>query len=430
MSTATKTITHTQIASTFINRNIEKIIFTRGTWYRYDGGVWLELHTCEIDNQIWQLLEEFETCGSIRPTDSIHRSVKSRIKSKMYVPVEHIDAYTNWSNMMNGVYNTVDGNRYPAKPEYYFTTQLPFNYNPNASAPMWDMYLYSTFTKPRTKETDLELIEFLQEAMGYSLTTDVSHHCTFWCHGAGANGKGVLFHVLKQLGGTAAVPLNVGLLKREQYQLAMLAGKRIALCSEASASGNLVEDALIKALVAGDLLNVRMVYRDPFILQPTVKLWWSMNELPAVADTSDGFWRRVQVIPFNRQFSQDEQILDLKEKLDLELSGIFNWCMAGLRRLRSRGKFDTPNQVKTSTATYRTDSNPVQLFINDECTKGKDLWVQSSLLYASYKQWCYTNGYKHRSSRRFKTEMEKLEFFHKTQSAFNVYQGLELKSII
>jgi putative DNA primase/helicase len=350
----------------------------------------------------------------------------------MYVPVEHIDAYTSWSNMMNGVYNTIDGNRYPAKPEYYFTTQLPFEYNPTANAHYWQMYLYSTFTKPRDTTTDPELIEFLQEAMGYSLTTDVSHHCTFWCHGSGANGKGVLFHVLEQLGGSATVPLNVGLLKREQYQLAMLAGKRIALCSEASASGNLVEDALIKALVAGDSLNVRMVYRDPFILQPTVKLWWSMNELPAVADTSDGFWRRVRVIPFNRQFSEDEQMRDLKEKLDLELSGIFNWCMAGLRRLRSRGKFAVPSQVAVATASYRKDSNPVKLFIDSECIIDEDnkgYWESSSTLYGAYKSWCYDNGFRHKSSQRFKTEMEKLKFFYdRDRTHGRLYKGLILSS--
>jgi putative DNA primase/helicase len=346
----------------------------------------------------------------------------------MYVPVEQIDAYTEWMNLINGVFNTLDCNLYPAKPEYYFTTQLPFQYNPNAIANFWTMYLASTFVKPRTRETDLELIEFVQEAMGYSLTTDIQHHCTFWCHGQGANGKGVLFHVLEKLGGSAAVPLNVGLLKREQYQLALLAGKRIALCSEASASNSLVEDAIIKALVAGDSLNVRMIHREPFILHPMCKLWWSMNELPAVADTSEGFWRRVKVIPFNREFTEDERIKDLKEKLELELSGIFNWCMAGLRRLRSRGKFTEPSQVQNATAKYRKEANPVRLFIDQECDVGKQYDVASSVLYAQYKDWCYANGFKHRSSQRFKIEIERLGYFYKRTATQRLYLGLQLKT--
>lgn len=431
MGTQTKIATHTQIADTFINRHAADTIFTRGAWHKYSNGVWIEMHTLESDREIWDLLREFEGTGHIRPTDSIHRSVKKCIKAQMYTPVELIDGYTHLTNLANGVYNTEDGNLYPHEPSHYFTTQLPFEHIENFPANYWAMYLQSTFVKPRSRTTDPELIEFLQEAMGYSLTTDVSHHCTFWCHGTGANGKGVLFHVLEQLGGSATVPLNVGLLKREQYQLAMLAGKRIALCSEASASNNLVEDALIKALVAGDSLNVRMVYRDPFILHPTVKLWWSMNELPAVADTSDGFWRRVKVLPFNRQFSEDEQIRDLKEKLSLELPGIFNWCMAGLRRLRARGKFVVPNQVDIATASYRKSSNPIKLFIDSECTideSDKGYCESSSVLYSAYKSWCHNNGFKHRSSQRFKTEMEKLKFFYGRTSNGRVYKGLILSS--
>jgi putative DNA primase/helicase len=428
MTTTTKKATHTQIADTFSARHASDTMFTRGGWYRYLGGVWAEMHELEINHEIWNLLREFENQDQIRPSDSVHRSVKNCIKAAMYVPVEQIDGFTTLTNLTNGIFNHDDGNLYPANPDYYFTTQLPFEYDPTSPAHYWMMYLQSTFVKPRSRDTDPELIEFVQEAMGYSLTTDISHHCTFWCHGSGANGKGVLFHVLEQLGGSAVVPLNVGLLKREQYQLAMLAGKRMALCSEASASNSLVEDALIKALIAGDSLNVRMIHRDPFILHPTVKLWWSMNDLPAVADTSDGFWRRVRVIPFNRQFSMNEQILDLKDKLSLELPGIFNWCMAGLRRLRSRGKFSLPNQVDVSTAAYRKDSNPVQLFIDSECTVDPNYWESSSLLYSSYKSWCFDNGFKHKSSQRFKIEMEKLGHFYDRDRGGRRYLYLKLSS--
>jgi putative DNA primase/helicase len=426
MPTQTKTATHTKIADTYAARHFSDTIFTRGAWHRYANGVWAEMHTLESDREVWDLLREFENLGQIRPSDSVHRSVKKCIKAQMYTPVELIDGYTHLTNLVNGVYNTEDGNLYPHEPSLYFTTQLPFEHDETSPANYWSMYLQSTFVKPRSRTTDPELIEFVQEAMGYSLTTDIRHHCTFWCHGTGANGKGVLFNVLEMLGGSSAMPLNVGLLKREQYQLALLAGKRIALCSEASATDNLVHDAIIKALIAGDPLNVRMIHKEPFILHPTVKLWWSMNELPAVADTSDGFWRRVRVIPFNRQFTEAEQMLDLKEKLSLELPGIFNWCMAGLRRLRSRGKFKSPVQVDDATVEYRQASNPVELYIDDRCVKGQGKEVQASVIYADYKDWCYNNGFKHRSSQRFRVEMDRLKLYRKKKSQYYVYTGVEL----
>ena len=69
-----------------------------------------------------------------------------------------------------------------------------------------------------------------------------------------------------------------------------------------------------------------------------------MNRLPTVTDTSTGFWRRIRVIPFNADFENKQRyqrIDDLKEALDEELPGIFNWAMEGLARLREN-EFFTP----------------------------------------------------------------------------------------
>jgi putative DNA primase/helicase len=190
-----------------------------------------------------------------------------------------------------------------------------------------------------------------------------------------------------------------------------------------------VEDALIKALVAGDTMSVRQVYKEPFELHPTAKLWWAMNELPAVADTSEGFWRRVRVVPFNRSFGKQTRIPDLKERLERELPGIFVWAMEGLRRLRARGHFEEPRQVLEKTAQYRKKSNPIRLFIEDECTTGKNLQAQSSEIYQAYREYCYDHGYKPKSDQRFKDEMERLEFWHKKGRLHNVYLGIDIQTV-
>jgi len=420
--------THTEIARMYWMKRMADTMYSRGQFYRYGEGVWEPIHDLLISRELWRHLTAYEEKG-VRPTRDVKNSVGDAIKAELFVPEDCLDANENLVNLANGIYDLGTQTLLPHNPAQYLTTQLPFAYDSQAQAVTWQMYLMSTLVKPRSVEYDQELAEFVQEAVGYSLTTSVCHHCTFWCYGEGANGKGVLFHVLEQLGGTACVPLNIGLLSKEQYQLADLAGKRIALCSETSASGpkSLIEDAYVKALVGGDTMNVRQIRKDPFVLRPTVHLWSSMNELPAVADSSEGFWRRIMVIPFNRQFATNERILDLKERLDAELPGIFNWAMEGLRHLRDRGRFVLPSQVAESTKQYRQDANPVALFIADECYEGKDLKEQSSVLYDAYKAWCYDNNYKPHSSRNFKHEMERLKCHHKPEAAHNVYLGVQLK---
>ncbi len=421
----TKTATHTQLAREYASKHYTDTMYGRGQYYRYGGGVWEPLHDKLIEGDIWRLLEVHEGKG-IRPTSNMMHSVLKCISSKLFVREEEIDAAENLICLKNGVYDLKTQKLHPHSPDYYLTTQLPFEYSADAQAITWQMYLMSTFVKPRSVEFDKELAEFVQEAIGYSLTTSVRFHATFWCIGEGANGKGVLFHVLEQLAGSACVPLNVGILGREQYQLATLAGRRVAVCMEADATKNLVADSYVKMLVAGDSMVVRQIRQVPFKLEPKCKLWWSMNEAPAIADTSKGFWRRIYFVPFNRSFEKNEQILDLKERLEGELPGIFNWAMDGLRRLNDRGRFVIPGQVQEQTEQYRRESNPVELFVDDKCFRNPDTSTQSSRIYEEYNDWCKTNNFRPHSSKNFKNEMERLGFRHKKESAFNVFIGVGL----
>lgn len=424
--TGTKTATHTEIAGTYYNRHMNDLMYTRGAWHQYSNGVWNEIHDLVLENEIWMLLREFEASGRIRPSSTVHNSVGKCLRAGLFIDPEHIDAHDTLINLQNGVYSLEDNNLYPHAAKYYFTTQLPFDYDPAAAHPKWDYFLLSTFVKPNSHTVDLELIEFIREAMGYSLTTDVSHHVMFWCYGIGSNGKGVLFHVLEELAGTSYFPLNVGLLKRNPYQLAELAGKRLVTCSESSATDNLVDDAQIKALVGGDTMVARSPHQRPFKLHPRAKLWWSMNKLPKVADSSEGFWRRVRVVPFNREFKGKECIKELKDMLDIELSGIFNWAMKGLRDLRQKGCFVEPQQVLKATSRYQRESNPVRMFVDDACKKETDKTKQTPIttVYSFYRDWCKENGYKPCASRRFKNEMEIIKYYTKKQLQGIAYDGL------
>ena len=427
MTTTTKTSTHTTIAAVYVSRHRENAMYTRGQWWHYAKGVWRPIHDLQMSAEVWHLLKEFEQRDGLRPTITVKNSVLDCLKGEFYVPEELVDSCHGMVNLQNGVYDLETNKLIDHRPEFYLTTQLPFAYDEKAPTCMLPLYLLSTFTKPHSMEHDPELVTFLQEAVGYSLTTSVDQHVIFLCYGEGANGKGVLFHMLEQLAGAAAVPLDINQLRRERYQLADLAGKKVALCSETSATQNLVEDAIIKTLVSGDTIRVRQIYREPFTLYPTSKLWWAMNELPPVADTSEGFWRRIRVIPFNRQFNDTDQIKDLKQQLDQELPGIFNWAMQGLRRLREQGTFTAPMQIKVLTAQYRKDSNPVALFVEDRCVVGALEKVQSSAIYAEYKEWCRENTFQAHSSKNFKCELQRLGFQWKRIASYSEFYGLRIR---
>jgi putative DNA primase/helicase len=418
---------HNTYAEQYIASHRDDTIYAHSQWWRYGPGVWEPIHNLQIELEIKALLKRLD----IPMTASLILSVMNLVKPELFIPDEEMNAYPNLINMVNGTYDFETGTLLTHNPKHYFTAQLNFAYDPNAKAPNWDRYLKSTFIKdPKDSGgqfiTDPELIDFVQEAVGYSLTNDIRYHVTFWCLGRGRNGKGVLFHVLEKLAGSSATTLNLNLLNKEQYQLANLVGKRIALCSEANSTDNLVEDAIIKSLIAGDTMTVRMIRREPFELRPRIKLWWSMNRLPSVADTSVGFWSRIRIVPFHRIFQAHERDLDLKDRLDDELPGIFNWAMRGLQRMYMFGIFSTPQQVIKYTENYRRESNTVEMFI-EECCEKNNSSISTTYLYTTYKTWCFDNGYKALSSKNLKRELELLGIYIVHTRNGNHYEGICLK---
>lgn len=429
-----KTITHTELGRIYLTRYSKNTFYSRGYWHRYLDGVWSPVPDFEIEAEVWKLMEMHEgPPWNLFPTDSMRRSIMSYVRSAISIPEEKLDAHPHLINLKNGIYNLDSDQFMPHDSALLLTSQLPFEYQPGATCPMWDLYTSTTFTDVTGAFTDVELTAFIQEAVGYSLTTDISHQVMFWCIGEGENGKGVLFHVLTALGGTSATYVDLNILRKEKYQLAGLLGKRIAMCSEANSHDNMVEDGIVKSLVAGDPTPVRQIRREPFILYPQVKLWWSMNRLPTITDTSHGFWRRMRPVPFNKIFEDGARIIDLKERLNLELPGIFNWCLVGLRRLRQNGKFSCCLQVNRMKDRLQTESNTIRLFLEDVCdidtpTTQPPNKALSGTLYGIYKDWAKVNGYKSMSSRSFKVEMEALKFFHRRENTGRYFFGLKINS--
>lgn len=437
-----KSIADSELGRIYIRLYCKNTLFARGQWYRYATGVWSTIPDFEIDVEVWKLLEAHESAPHfIKPKKTMHSSVLAYIRAYLSISEDKLDAYPNLINLRNGIYNLDTNQLIPHDSTLLLTSQLPFEYDPAAIAPMWTAYVLTTFVDKTGQVPDPELVSFMQEIIGYSLTTDISHQIMFWCIGEGENGKGVLFHVLTQLGGTSAIYLDLNILRREKYQLANLVGKRIALCSEANTRDNLVEDGPIKALVHGDPYPVRQIRREPFTLYPQTKFWWSMNRMPVVVDTSHGFWRSMRPIPFNKIFSDSDRIIDLKEKLNKELSGIFNWALIGLYRIRQNGKFSPCRQIDTLRGELQTESNTILLFLNDEMectwmTPGNypahivDSFEESSkTVYARYVEWAKSNGYKPMSDRSLKVEMEGLKCYYKAGTNKRVYTRIKLRTV-
>lgn len=262
---------------------------------------------------------------------------------------------------------------------------LACKYDPHASAPS-DFIKFISHVLP---DEDVRLR--VQEYIGYTLLPDTRYQRAQLWLGNGANGKGVLANVVQALHQkTAAVHLDC----LEGFRMTGMIGASLIYCDEAPRR-NINEQAM-KSLIAGELIQVDRKYIDPLTVRVTGKWLILANHIPAIADQSTGFWRRLDVIPFPIEIPEKERSPMLANRIiEHELPGVLNWALEGLARLLVRGRFNEvlPASMLIATKAAKAETNSVHGWCTDlgiSLTTSTD--TAKSDVYSAYAVWCRENG--------------------------------------
>ena len=214
---------------------------------------------------------------------------------------------------------------------------------------------------------DDDLADFLQRAMGYSLTGITTEQVLLLLYGTGANGKGTFANTLKRVLGDYAWNMPFATLELKDRasipnDLAALAGRRFVIASETN-DGTRLNESRVKALTGCDPVTARFLHAEFFTFEPCAKFWLSVNHKPIVRDDSYGFWRRLRLIPFTRTFPVNAA---LGEALRAEWPGILAWCVAGCLAWQAE-ELTAPARVTQATDDYARDSDVLAQFLTEAC---------------------------------------------------------------
>ena len=125
------------------------------------------------------------------------------------------------------------------------------------------------------------------------------------------------------------------------------------------------------------------------------------NHLPFARDGSHGFWRRMKIVPFARQFTTEEIDTTLPRQLEAEANGVLRWLVEGAvawhRRVsKTQGKtgLGPCAAIDAAVDQYRYDNDHASRFI-EECLKvevgaGR---VGARNLYHILSQWSLKKGF-------------------------------------
>jgi len=298
-------------------------------------------------------------------------------------------------------------------------------FDPGEDCPTWKKFLHRIFNG------DQELVSYFQRAAGYSLTGSTAEQCLFFCYGTGKNGKSTAITAMQEIAHNYGRSADISSFLENKNDsgsndLARLQGARLVAATEPSRGKRLAEDVIKRVTSGNDKITARFLYSEFFEFTLRAKIWLAANHKPQIAGTDEGIWRRIRLIPFTVQITEDEKDPELDKKLRKEYPGILRWMLEGANEWYRDG-LGMPNAVSAATKRYRNEMDFLASFIQDNCLVNEGMKVQASIIYDAYKSWSMKNGEKKfLSSRHFSLALEERGFTRKRSSGGNLYVGLGL----
>ena len=303
-------------------------------------------------------------------------------------------------NVRNGLLDIRDMSFKEHTPSYLSTVQLNVEYNPQVDCPQFKKFLNEVL--------DCKLIPLVQEIVGYLLTTNTASQKAFVFWGPARTGKSTLLWVVEYLllgkKNVSNIPWQeIG----DKFKTAELLGKLANVFSDLP-SKSIDDTGIFKVVTGEDYLMAEKKNKNPFKFKPFARLVFSCNELPRnYVDRTEGFYRRLIIVPFSRQIEKSKIDKALKYKFQREKEGILNWALEGLKRLYENNFEFSENELTDGVKKeYKRENNNVISFV-EECCELDGLFSCSRIeIYEAYKEFCVEAGLKTLSQIKFNKELE------------------------
>ena len=252
---------------------------------------------------------------------------------------------------------------------------------------------------------------FLQEYMGYSLLPKNDMRTALFLLGGGSNGKSLFIEIVQKLfEGSVAVTQPESLASR--FGTNILLDKLLYVCADVDQT-YLDKTGVLKQIIAGDIIPSEIKNGASFHFRPVGKLIISANDMPKAKDSTEGWYSRLQIVPFNRTFAKNPRYKRMLEATFDKPEGraaLLYWCVEGLKRLSETYEWTTSEEMDAELRKYKAENDSVIQFF-DEClerTNIEDAYLETPTLYDVYKEWCFETNQKPVTRKVFSNRFTKL----------------------
>ena len=331
-------------------------------------------------------------------------------------------------NLRNGIYDVKLGELVSHSPTYRTTTQINVYFDPHAPCPNWDKFIHSVFPEGEGKQLGYEIPAWLMVPYTESQKSVV-------LLGSGANGKSIYLHALLEFLGEEN-SCNIPLQKLGDRFTTTLLLDKLANVSPDLPNTKLASTSEFKALTGGDYITGEYKHGGQFKFKPYARCLFACNELPDSPDASDGFYRRLNIIEFERKFKEDPEMgRKLKQALTTkrELAGLFNKCLTYLPSVLKHGITET-EKMKSIVEEHRRESDPVAQWLDDATMEDENSYIIKSDLFEAYQESGNIGKASKnqvafgRAVRRYRPSIKTMQKRLGELGTMNVYMGIRLKA--
>jgi P4 family phage/plasmid primase-like protien len=388
-----------------IRKRGEDLLITREGMFWYREGVWR--HTDDGDMRELEV-EIQRALDGAKVTDA---SVAVAMLRRLTRHPDLFERNVKWDppgliGLENGVLNVLTGEFVsPTRPEHRLRRKRCVVYDPAARAPEFEKFIAEMFAN---QPNGVELVGLIQEFFGASMCVNLlnrEQRRGLLLKGPSYCGKTELAELLRRLIGDPFAASSVADMGTEKG-LTKFYGATGWVADDAVKEGDKLDAERFKKIVTGEPIEIDIKYGRKVTTELQIPVLLTMNELPAARDSSDAIINRCLVVYMTLVFT--DRIIDEKRKalgmpklgekyianhvFKLEGAGIFNWCLAGLKRIQERGAYRLPEDVKAANQAFKDESNRMVEFARIALEPGNsarpDLWkVHRTDVLCAYQAW-------------------------------------------
>jgi putative DNA primase/helicase len=295
----------------------------------------------------------------------------------------------------NGILNIATGKFSPMSPEFLESIQVGANYNPNLKHNKVADEFFYTATVGNT-----EVAELLYEAIGYAMLKTAEMQKFFILIGSGRNGKSTYLDLAKAIvGDDNSASLSMKDLQNT-FRPGMLLNKLASFAADIS-NQPIQDSDMIKSIASGDAVTLEEKYKSPVSGSTFATLFYAANSLPGTPDTSEGFYRRMVIIPFLADLKKISHVDGLKFKENLLQQEVLDYvatqAVNAISRVMNETKqFTEPNIVKEILKEYRYHNSSVLSWWREDMKENmkRIMSVRYDNAYEWYAEWIKKSGRK------------------------------------